>query len=326
MAGSDGVPEEETPAMSIAMTCDCGARYEVEDLFAGQEVHCPECQHPARAPLVKDAPRRVSLLALYSLVVAVVGGFTLVGSAAAALLALISLARMRTGSGRRGGEGYAVAALVVAAAGAAATVGILNSPAASRLVGWQRRGGLASRVDTSGPPQVGSRDNACVLIRPPGWGRLLEDRGLDPSIGFLQTNRDVILTGPTGEAYIDIRREPGIPGDLSEYGDRLALELQTPPPTDDEDDNPMNRPPQDKFFRVDKGLPDIDGYEGHEWIAHLPRGKQTWTWMLRVYRKRAGGEDKARPVYILRGYVPAKRFQAVEPEMRKALDSVRFPP
>lgn len=327
MARSHGVPEEETPAMSIAMTCDCGARYEVEDLFAGQEVHCPECQHAARAPLVKDAPRRVSLLALYSLVVAVVGAFTLVGSAVAALLALISLARMRTGSGRRGGEVYAVAALVVAAVGAAATVGILYSPAASRLIGWQRRGGLASRVDTGGPPQVGSRDNACVLSRPPGWGRLLEDRGLDPSIDFLQTNRDVILAGPTGEAYIDIRREPGIPGELGEYRDRLALELQTSPPAEEEDENPMNRRPEDMFrFRVDKALPDIDGYAGHEWIAYLPRGKQTWIWMLRVYRKRAGGEDKARPVYILRGYAPAKRFQAVEPDLRKALDSVRFPP
>ena len=312
--------------MSIALTCDCGARYEVEDLFAGQEVACPECQHATRAPLVQNAPRRVSLLALYSLVVAVVGAFTLVGSAAGALLALIALARMRTGRVRGGGEGYAIAALVVAVGGAVATIGILYSPAASRLVGWQRRGGLASRVDTSGPLQVGSRDNACVLTRPPGWGRLLEDRGLDPSIDYLQTNRDVILIGPTGEAYIDIRRDPGIPGEWGEYRDRLALELQTSPPTDDEDDNVMKPKPAKEFFRVDKALPAIDGYEGWEWIADSSRGKQTWTWMVHVYRKRAAVEDKARPMYVVRGYAPAKQFRAVEPEMRKAMEGIRFPP
>jgi hypothetical protein len=326
MASSNGVPEEETPTMSIALTCDCGARYEVEDLFAGQEVSCPECQHRTRAPLVKDAPRRTSLLALYSLVVAIVGAFTLVGSAAGALLALLAIARMNTGRVPRGGLGYVIAALVVAVVGAGATVGILYHPAASRLIGWQRRGGVAARSDTSGPPEVGSRDNACVLTRPPGWGRLRQDRGLDPSIDYLQANRDLILIGPQGDAYIDIHRDADIPGDLIGVGDRLSLELQAPPPTaDPDDDNPMNRHAQDNFIiRTSGKLPDIDGYEGREWIVDLRRGKQTWRWLLRAYRKRADGEGKVRPVYVLRAYATARRFH--EPELKKALDSVRFPP
>jgi hypothetical protein len=323
MARSDGDPDGETPAMSIALTCDCGARFEVEDLFAGQEVNCPECQHPTLAPLVKDPPRRVSLLALYSLVVAVVGAFTLVGSAAAAVLALIALARMHN---RRGGAGYAVAALVVAAAGAAATVGILNLPAASQLVGWQRRGGLASRVDTSGPPEVGTRDNACVLTRPAGWGRILPDRGTDLAIGYLQADRDVILAGPQGEAYIDIRRDAPVPRDLQGYGERLGPELRTPPPAADEEEDLLRRPNQQDPVRMHNPvvLPEIGGYEGVEWVADLERGNQTWRWLVRVYRKKPRAGEQPGPVYVLRAYAPIRRYRALEPELKKTLDGVRF--
>lgn len=328
MTSSNGVPEEETPAMTIALTCDCGARYEVEDLFAGQEVNCPECQHRTRAPLVKGTPRRTSLLALYSLVVAIFGACTLVGSAAGALLALIAIVRMNTGRVPRGGMGYAVAALVVAVAGAAATLGILYSPAKPILVGWQRRGGFASRVDTSGPAEVGSRDNACVLTRPPDWGRLLQGRGLDPSIDYLQANRDLILIGPQGDAYIDIHRDASDNGPLKGVGDRLFLELKAPPLTaDPDDDDPKNRPPKDQFkIRDSAELPDFAGYEGMEWTVDLRRGRQTWRWLLRVYRKRQVVEGQARPVYVLRAYAPARRFEAVQSDLKKALDSVRFPP
>lgn len=313
--------------MSIALTCDCGARYEVEDLFAGQEVSCPECQHRTRAPLVKDPPRRTSLLALYSLVVAVVGAFTLVGSAAAALIALIAMVRINTASVRLVGTGYAVAALVVSVVGAAATIGILYHPKASSLVGWQSRSVVAAQIDTSGPPEVGSKNNSCILTRPPGWGTRLQDRGRDLSIDYLQINRDIILASPQGDAYIDIKRDTFADIPLENYREQVSQELKVPPPLLDEaDDNPGNPNAPGRFFlRAQLELPNApDRYEGMEWVVDLRRGGRVWRWLLRAYRK-IGDDDKARPVYVIRAYAPLRRFQKMETEMRKSLDGVRFP-
>ena len=30
--------------MPLSLTCDCGARFELEEALAGQSVSCPECQ------------------------------------------------------------------------------------------------------------------------------------------------------------------------------------------------------------------------------------------------------------------------------------------
>ena len=283
---------------------------------------------PTRAPLVKDPPRRVSLLALYSLVVAVVGAFTLVGSAAGAVLALIALVRMRTGRVRRGGEGYAVAALVVAVAGAGATVGILYHPAASRIVGWQRRGGVASRVDTSGPPQVGSRDNACVLPRPARLGEAPPGSRHRPAIDYLQTNRDLILTGPRGEAYIDIHRDPGIPGDLREYRDRLALELQAPAAGGRRGRQPDERSAQARISRSAsiKDCPTSTATKGGSGSPTCGAATRPGAGSLRVYRKLPAARTSRARCTSSAPTPPAGDTRRLEPEMRKALDSVRFPP
>ena len=77
--------------MSLPLSCVCGARFEVEEAFSGQSVACPECQQSIKVPLAGRARLRTSGYALASVVLALVGMFTIVLSAIAVVLGFIGL-------------------------------------------------------------------------------------------------------------------------------------------------------------------------------------------------------------------------------------------
>src|SRR2546430_889492 len=122
--------------MAPSLSCSCGAGFEVEDTFAGQTIPCPDCAAALEVPPLRPPPPappppppaggggwrrpprpppqlRTSGFALASVVLALVGAFTVVGTALAAVLgvvALISIARRRD---RLSGAGYAVLGIVL---------------------------------------------------------------------------------------------------------------------------------------------------------------------------------------------------------------------
>src|SRR4051812_13283476 len=65
-SGRHGRDEGGEASMALSLTCACGARFEVEDTLAGQEVSCPECQQPLKAPALQRVPLRTSGFALAS--------------------------------------------------------------------------------------------------------------------------------------------------------------------------------------------------------------------------------------------------------------------
>ncbi len=73
------------------LTCACGARFEVDDTLAGQDVFCPECQQPLKTPALDRPPQLTSGWALASVVLALVGAFTVVGTILAVLLGFYAL-------------------------------------------------------------------------------------------------------------------------------------------------------------------------------------------------------------------------------------------
>ena len=93
--------------MPLSLTCDCGARFEVEDALAGQSVACPECQQPLKAPSFQRPVVRTSGFALASFLLAVVGAFTVVGTIAAVVLGLIAVVRILRDRERIAGLGFA---------------------------------------------------------------------------------------------------------------------------------------------------------------------------------------------------------------------------
>ena len=110
--GRDGGPAAVGRAMALTLSCSCGANFEVEDTFAGQTVSCPECQASLKAPAVVRGPLRTSGLAVASMVLALVGAFTFVGTLAAVLCGLAALVSIGRSGGRRAGVGFALFGVV----------------------------------------------------------------------------------------------------------------------------------------------------------------------------------------------------------------------
>ncbi len=184
--------------MPIALTCDCGVRFELDDNLAGTGVLCPECLQPLEAPrgALSAGQPRTSSLALASIVLALIGAFTVAGTILAMFLGCTALLRIRASRGRLVGGGLAVAGIVAGFGFTGLTLLLLCWPAGP-IDQWIRQRTMAIQVDTSGALEVLSRDNNVVLRRPSSeWGRVPGERSDDPAVGELQKNRELLLANP----------------------------------------------------------------------------------------------------------------------------------
>jgi hypothetical protein len=212
------------------------------------------------------------------------------------------------------------------------------------LDAWWRARTLGAQVDTSGALEVVSRDGNLVLRRPSeAWGRVQGDRSDDAAVGDVQDKRDLLLANVARHAFIDVGRVTGLTT-LEEYrhGRRdssmgepspLVQDLQPPRPSllgDDEETTPWGvAQPQQQPLHVrasDQQIPVIPNWEAKEWICDSTRGGQKWTFIIRVFKKKAEFDPRsAEPVFVVRGYAPSQRFAAVEEDLRAALDTVSLP-
>ncbi len=315
--------------MALSLTCDCGARFEVEDTLAGQEVSCPECQQPLKAPALQALPVRTSALAIASAVLALAGAFTVVGTLAAVGLgvaALVSIARHRD---RLAGAGLAIFGIV---AGCALTPLMLLALTTSELFGvggWFREKVLADQIDTSGPLEVVEKDFA--ITRPSEkWGQATANALDDPILAGLQKDRDLLLVQPARNAFVDVRVVRNSKGVTIE-GCRLEVLKELESVRDnpfqdgaDDEDFPQprrpGRPSTVKPLGPEPELPALDGAQGREMTVDVHRAGQAWRFLVHYYKK------PGKPLYIVRAYTQKRNFRRVEGELRQALDSFRLLP
>jgi hypothetical protein len=318
--------------MALSLTCGCGARFEVEDTLAGQEVLCPECEQPLQAPTLARPPVRTSMLALVSAVLALVGALTVVGTAAAVLCGIVALVRIRRQRERLAGAGLALFGIVFGLLFTGLTVLAINHTDWFDFGGRLRQGMLAEQVDTEGPLEVSSPGRGFLLTRPsPQWG-VARDKHLDLDDPFLRAfeeeQSEVILVQTRRRLFVDARCERNKFQTLEVLTQQVQERLQDVPadrrgPFDDDRLRDIRTrqlaarrppPPQD-----DRGqeLPDV---EGRELELEATGAGQTWRFLIRLYKT-----DTNR-LYILRAYGPARSFRRCEPELRQVLDSFRIIP
>src|SRR5215467_1244077 len=120
------------------ITCACGARFEVDDTLAGQEVLCPECQRSLKAPALDRPPRVTSGWALASVVLALVGAFTVFGSLLAVLLGVIALVSIARNRRQIAGAGFAIFGICLGVAFTGLTLFALNTADVFGLDAWLR--------------------------------------------------------------------------------------------------------------------------------------------------------------------------------------------
>src|SRR6516164_3561812 len=94
--------------MALSLSCSCGARFEVDETFAGQVVGCPECHRSLKTPALVQGPLYTNGFAVASAVLALVGAFTIVLTAVAVMLGSVALVDIARNRGRSAGFGYAL--------------------------------------------------------------------------------------------------------------------------------------------------------------------------------------------------------------------------
>jgi hypothetical protein len=155
--------------MTLSLTCACGVHLEIDATFAGQTITCPDCQRSLRVPAPNEAPRRTSGLAIASLVLALAGAFTLLGTLLAVLLGGLALGQIKRDRDRLAGRGLAIAGMVL---GVILTGVSLFAYSPVELFGVDsllRESQWAGKLEYSGPLEVSG--DGFVIKRPSEeWG------------------------------------------------------------------------------------------------------------------------------------------------------------
>src|SRR5262245_4158783 len=271
--------------MSTVLTCDCGARFEVDVYRTGQPIRCPECSQSLQVVAHGKPPRRPSWLALGSLGLVLLGAFTVIGSLAGTALGVASLVHLRRHRDRLAGAGFAVTAIVLGFAMTALTLTLFRSPDVPPVAAWLRARTLTGQVDPADSSLVSSRDEVCRLAVPRDtWLRVKATATVDPALEDLQKNRDVVLMHGKARAYADVTLDAEAAGMPDLVGSHAAIvkDLHRTRPALIGDDEAAI-PARPRFVR-DAHLDPIDGHEGREWLLDLARGGQTWRILVRAYR------------------------------------------
>jgi hypothetical protein len=194
---------------------------------------------------------------------------------------------------------------------------------------------MAGQVDTSGALAMVSRGGEVFLDRPSrDWGRARNDRTDDPVVGELQQKRDLLLVNIRRHAYVDVYRDTADNSKTLDQYEEVLITALNPPRQSlfrDEDSrrgwmNPTQSetgpfPPAIRKHRRDLKL-EKTSYQFHEWEIEQKRGGQTWSFIIRVYKKaRAKPGD---PMFAVRAYTPKGRLADNEAELRHILDSVHI--
>ena len=322
--------------MPLSLICACGARIELEDALAGQEVACPECQQPLKAPAAPQAPAvRTSAFALASLVLALVGAFTLVGTLAAVVCGLIGVATILRDRERLAGLGYAFAGIALGFLFTALTAFALFGPETFAVPGWMREKSMAEALDYTGPLEVAGK--GWTITRPgETWGVAHGGPVNDPvaDIFLNKAQPDVVLVQVRRHGFVDVRQESSDPKQsMEQYQAQLKAEYEA-----DQDalfggpTNPNAKGKDEGIMRVTNGvvrktrtLPAAaPGYDGREMEMDVQAGGQRWTLVLRFYRNNSRNDKDAGRVYVLRAYSPARWAKENRAEFDKALDSFRL--
>ncbi|MCI0742158.1 MAG: DUF4190 domain-containing protein [Gemmataceae bacterium] len=304
--------------MTISLTCVCGARLEIDPKFAGQTINCPDCNRPLVAAIAKE-PDQTSGLALASITLALVGFLTVVGSLLAVACGMLALGRIARAKEPLGGRSFALAGVVLGGAGAVLSAALLYFPEWVAVDGLLRSLEMAGKIDYRRTEESisfnrGGHDlDKGISIRPPSpsWGKL-------PFLHRGTEDMEHALVDVWEDAYILCLSKPMLRVEPLEtcreegmqyfYKSRLIREILGRQKPDD--------PPLSGQIH-ENSLKQLPGTEIQELLLDITMGGRERTFLMRIHR------DGSMLSVIAAG-TRKSRFQRLEPQLRKALDSVKI--
>jgi len=301
--------------MTLSLTCSCGARLDIDDKFARQVIHCPDCNRSLNTSPPVPEPPHTSGYALASFLLATTGAFTLLGTAAAIACGVLGLHHIRRAPVRVGGKRFAQAGIILGSVFTLVTLIALATTEFLRLDGLVRVIEWAGKVKYT-PDEVIFIDRnhgfdlggAASIHRPsPSWGQLTF-RQFDK-----QNTDDLVLVNLWEDAYIiclnkwleggqtleDCRQEGQQRFLQSDLVTRILGRMRA------------DSPPLAGQERESKQLP---GTDTQELVLDLRLGGISRTFLVRILRH-------GNWLHIVAGGTRRNRFARLEPDIVKALNS-----
>ncbi len=202
--------------MPLSVTCQCGAKLEIDDSFLGREIPCPDCSRPLPtspppaaapappppAPPPLDLPdyRRTSALAIYSLATSLVLGFLGFGVVGIAL-GMFALREIRRKPGKLKGIKLAKAGIIVGGVLTVLAVVQYLLPSVGGLDRFLRDFKFVDRLQYTNADvyKIAFQQRDLVVHRPSaGWARLKPQSKLPENVWA----DDIILVNVARDAYV----------------------------------------------------------------------------------------------------------------------------
>jgi hypothetical protein len=302
--------------MALSLSCPCGATFEVEDTFAGQTVSCPECQGSVKAPAPHRGPPRTSGLAVASLVLALLGAFTVIGTLAAILCGLGALASIGRSGGRLSGAGLAVFGTILGVLFTGLTLFAYSRGELFGVGDQFRQQLLGGQADFSGPLEIVRNDQGYKITRPSEkWGRARHDLAEE-----LGEKGNLLLVNPSRDAYVAVHTRSA----SGQSAERLRQEIVKSFEDDAHKAGTGNL--NDQLHRVtdvkvrQTSTPKSDqGYEIAEVVLDARVANQPFTYLIRVVKKPRGAR-----AYVIHSWTFRRRFAREEADLRKVVESLRI--
>jgi hypothetical protein len=304
--------------MPLSLRCSCGAGFEVEETLAGQEVACPECQRPLRAPAAARGPRRTSGLAIASVVCAVAGSFTILGTLLAVLLGLLALVSVARHRERLAGAGFAVFGIVWGVLFTGLSIFAYSKGELFSINQKVREATLAGQVNYQGPLELVRPDEGFAIRRPSEkWG--VAEESPEPVLWPDDPLRGVDLTLVHVPSYslVDVTYQDVGAESLDQCQERVLGWF--------DNRSGARRAGRENLLlgfthcrlRQSRKLKPRDGTEEAELLLDVRLGGESRTYLVRLVKQDRG-------LYVVRGCTGRHRFAQMEPEIRQALDSFRL--
>lgn len=298
--------------MPLSLSCSCGARLEVDDKFAGREINCPDCQRLLRGPDSHRGGQHTSGLALGSLLFAIIGAFTVIGTLIAVVCGLLALRSIARQPERLAGLNIAWAGIILGGFFTGLTLLAHLGMEWFGLDRWLREPEWAGKLAHDGPLQVRQEKGRFSLIRPsPRWG-----------VSLAKTDKNA----PGDLIMVDVADDAQAIGlmHLLQRAEEMDFcrDLAVQKIRDSELVRQLNRSPVSSTagqIVSHKTIAAAEGQEKEEVLLDISLGGRDRLFLLHVIKAKDN-------LYVVAGGTRKNRFPRLEGEIRKLLESFQLEP
>jgi hypothetical protein len=265
------------------------------------------------APALDRTPVRTSGLALTSVILALVGAFTVIFSLLAVLLGALALISVKRSCGQLAGAGYAIFGIVAGAIFTGLSLFLYINVELMPVDGYLEAGLYSSMIDYSGDREVQRKDRGYAITRPSAkWG--VAKKGLMVQLG---AEGELMLVNPHRHAYVQVMTEPVFGRSLESYTDAIVKSYRE----DQRDVHVGLFSPKTSGFKLRdrRPLKRADGLQGFELFFDMRVGGEEITYLEHILQP--AGRDE---FFRINGWTSRRRFSELEAELRRAIDSFRL--